>query len=167
MALKQWIGRIDRRINFTASVVGLLLAGATAYHFFWPNNEIEIELQDNEIVPHCLTLHGSAPHRDGMSIMEAHHSTANRYYFNRTIRTKGDGFSMTSNIGGDSATGQSYILEVFYVSDEMTRFLLSLNGVGETGVGAGQAFAGSLPPGAENVERRTVRRSERVDLAEC
>ncbi|BCJ53407.1 hypothetical protein Asp14428_48820 [Actinoplanes sp. NBRC 14428] len=166
VTFKKWVNRGAAALGYTSVAFGLV-TGSVQVAQWLPDSKIVLSSKDNDIVPHCFVLRGSAPQREGMVLVEAHHSSANRYYFNRVVRGEGDDFTMTSNVGSDSSTGQVYTMEVFYLPAETAGFVLGLEGTGESGTDDGQAFASSLPPGAENIERRTVRRSDVPDLKRC
>lgn len=143
-------------LGYVSLPVGIVASAMQIAELF-PAPSIDLQLADNVVVPRCLVLQGSAPYRDGATLVEAHHSASNRYYFNRVVRTHDDNFTVTSNVGGAKTEG-TYVLEVFYVDTETADFVLGLDGTGAAGDDDGQAFASRLPPGAVAVERRTVRR---------
>jgi hypothetical protein len=131
--LKDQVDRIATYVGYVASIFGVATGIAWAIQIFLPRNVINLEIENNAIIPHCLELHGSAPKRRGMSLVESHHSASGRYYFNKVVRGEGEKFTMTSNVGGDSATGQSFFVDVFYLPDDTANFVLSIDGSGPTG----------------------------------
>jgi hypothetical protein len=101
-----------------------------------------------------------------MMLLEAHYSKFERYYFNKPMMGSGETFRLPMSVGGKASLGDTYTIELFYIDEDVGKFVLGIGGTGPAG-DEGQGFTRSLPPGAESVHRRTVHRDQRPETAKC
>lgn len=169
-SFKNWFAKLWKKswkvICAASVVIGLITGVLGIYSYLSKQKSITVDLQDNAIVPHCLTITGTSSPGSGMVLIEAHHSSFGRYYFNRPLDQDGNRFLLTTNIGGDASSGQTYVMEFFYVRKDLADFVMGIGGTGPDGVD-GQGFGPSLPPGAESIVKRTVHRGEQGDTKRC
>lgn len=132
-----------------------------------PDDEptITIDLSDQESIPRCVTVTGSAPILENKELWFANIANENDMYIEKIKhRTNGD-WEITTKIGAIGGTGEEFDIFVFYLDEEMSKFLEGI--VGLTDNEEGYWHANELPPGAYETESVTVIRNADVDDSDC
>jgi len=120
---------------------------------------------DRATITRCTLFQGTAPEISGKVLWWAQESD-NQVYLAKPV-LEGEGkWSLRKTIGSASGASQPWQIHVFFVSDEQSRFLSSLQGWSNAGQ-VGYYSTSQLPPGVTGLVTHTVVRDGTSNAPAC